>query len=90
MTFRPEESQRFADFFSTVYPTIKAFEGCQHLELWRDTTDQNIYFTFSVWESEHHLNQYRFSDFFKQTWDTTRAMFEKKAEAVSCEKVYPI
>lgn len=89
MSFKPEECDNFLHFFSTVYPTIKEFEGCIHLELWRGTQEQNVFFTYSVWQSEHHLNQYRFSEFFKKTWDSTRVLFNKKAEAISCEKVYP-
>lgn len=83
MTFDPERIDTFKAFFEKRRDTIRSFEGCRHLELWQDINHQNIFFTHSIWDSEHHLNQYRFSDFFKDTWAQTKAMFIEKPQAWS-------
>jgi heme-degrading monooxygenase HmoA len=44
-------------------------------------------FTYSQWESEAHLNNYRASDLFAVTWRDTKAKFAHKAEAWSVEQV---
>lgn len=87
MTFQPELSTAFRDFFEQRKEQIKAFDGCRHLELWQDVRDPNIFFTHSIWDSEQHLNHYRFSDFFKDTWTQTKAMFAAKAQAWSVDIV---
>jgi quinol monooxygenase YgiN len=83
MTFRPECRQEFQEFFRDRKNTIKSFEGCMHLELWQDINNPDIFFTYSIWTSEEHLNHYRFSAFFKDTWTQTKAMFAVKAQAWS-------
>lgn len=87
MKFRPEEVEIFRALFSERKATIAAFDGCCHLELWQDAGDETIFCTYSHWESEAHLNRYRFSEFFKDTWGHTRALFAEKAEAWSVRRV---
>lgn len=83
MNFRPEEVANFEALFAERKQMIRSFEGCHHLELWQDAHDSNIFFTYSMWESEAHLNHYRFSDFFKDTWSKTKALFQAKPQAWS-------
>ena len=87
MTFDPEHLDRFMSIFAERQSTIKNFEGCQHLELWQDEKDPCICFTYSIWLDEHHLNAYRFSPFFKETWTLTKALFTEKAEAWTTKKI---
>ncbi len=42
-------------------------------------------FTYSYWESEAHLNTYRHSDLFRETWAKTKVLFADKPEAWSIE-----
>ena len=63
--------------------TIKSFRGCTHLELWQDSKQPNVFFTYSNWNSEEDLNHYRYSEFFKETWGLTKTMFKEKAQAWS-------
>ena len=83
MNFRPEEVANFEALFQERKLMIRNFEGCRHLELWQDAHDANIFFTYSMWESEEHLNHYRFSEFFKDTWSRTKALFQAKPQAWS-------
>ena len=86
MTFREEQIDDFIALFEERKQTIKNFQGCLHLELWQDHKDKCIFFTYSMWESESSLNHYRFSEFFKDTWGKTKAMFQHKAQAWSVNR----
>lgn len=83
MTFRKEEVSSFLSLFEERKTLIRGFEGCKHLELWQDAHHPNIFFTYSIWESEQHLNHYRFSELFKDTWHKTKALFAGKPQAWS-------
>lgn len=83
MTFREGEVENFLQLFNERKELIRGFEGCKHLELWQDAHATNVYFTYSHWDSEQHLNHYRFSELFKDTWAKTKALFEKKPQAWS-------
>ena len=87
MTFRQEEIHNFKELFQEVYPKISTFEGCKGVELLQDVNHPNVFFTYSFWESEAHLNKYRYSELFKATWERTKAKFAEKAEAWSLERV---
>src|SRR4051812_4509124 len=75
MTFIKEQVPAFLNMFEERKERIRHFEGCRHLELWQDAHNECVFFTYSIWESEQFLNHYRFSDFFKDTWAKTKAMF---------------
>lgn len=85
MTFRPEAVPDFLSIFDESKALIRAFDGCQHLELLRGKEDPRMIFTFSQWESEQALDRYRQSELFKTTWNRTKALFAEKADAWSVE-----
>ncbi len=87
MSFHPQHIAAFTALFEERKQTIRSFPGCTHLELWQDANNPNIFFTYSNWNSEADLNHYRFSEFFKDTWGKTKALFDAKPQAWSVERV---
>ena len=87
LTFKPELLPNFMEVFNSSAPLIRSFEGCHHMELLQNTSDQIILFTFSLWENEAALENYRNSDLFKSTWAKTKILFDEKAEAWTVEKI---
>jgi heme-degrading monooxygenase HmoA len=86
MTFKSENITVFEQIFEDTKPYIQSFEGCNSVELLQDIKDPNAFFTYSIWESEDHLNNYRNSDFFKVVWGKTKQLFDTKPEAWSTYK----
>lgn len=86
MSFKEEHTEAFLALFEARKEQIRSFDGCQHLELWQDAKDSCIFFTYSIWDSEQHLDRYRFSEFFKDTWGRTKALFRAKPQAWSVER----
>lgn len=83
MHFREEEVERFQQVFENSKEQIRNFPGVKHLELLQGSKDKNIFFTYSHWESEEHLESYRKSTLFKTTWAKTKPLFKEAAEAWS-------
>ena len=81
LTFQPERVTDFQTIFEESKEKIAAFEGCQYLELLREKSKGNIFFTYSFWESEEALNNYRHSELFQTTWAKTKLLFSDKPEA---------
>jgi (4S)-4-hydroxy-5-phosphonooxypentane-2,3-dione isomerase len=75
MSFDPNKVAEFLALFESVKVKIANFEGCEGLTLLRDSGQPNVLFTYSYWQTESHLNKYRFSDLFKTTWTGTKALF---------------
>jgi heme-degrading monooxygenase HmoA len=75
MTFREDKVQEFVTLFEERKQQIRCFQGCSHLELWQDNSQSNVFFTYSIWDSQSDLDHYRFSAFFKDTWGRTKALF---------------
>ena len=86
MTFRADGVEAFQELFKSRKSTIRGFAGCTHLELWQDNKDPCVFFTYSHWEQETDLDHYRFSEFFKDTWGRTKALFSRKPQAWSVER----
>ncbi len=87
MHFRPYKVADFLEVFDANKKAIRQFEGCQHLELWRSTDEKEVLYTFSFWESEAALEQYRQSELFKSTWALTKPLFASKAIAWSVQMI---
>ncbi len=83
MTFRENEIDTFTALFEERRHIIRNFDGCTHLELWQDNTNPSVFFTYSKWESQAALDHYRFSEFFKDTWGRTKALFATQPHAWS-------
>ena len=83
ITLQPDKVNEFLHVFQDVKETIASFDGCHHVELLQDLHSPHIFFTYSIWEDEHYLDHYRFSDFFKLTWERSKKLFSQKAEAWS-------
>ncbi|MDP3929294.1 MAG: antibiotic biosynthesis monooxygenase family protein [Bacteroidota bacterium] len=84
MSFEPSKAKEFVALFDSVKDQIAGFEGCEGLILLRDAESENVFLTYSYWQSESHLNKYRFSNLFKTTWAETKALFNDKPVAWSC------
>ena len=86
MQFRPDAVANFLALFDGKKAKIAAFEGCLHVELWRDADNPNQFFTYSHWQSAEQLLAYRQSDFFRQTWAITKTFFAQPPEAWSVNR----
>ncbi len=86
MTFKQEDIDSFLEIFKVSKHKILAFDGCHHLQLLNDKTNPCIFFTFSIWDSEAHLAQYRASELFETTWAKTKKLFASKPEAWTLDR----
>lgn len=88
MEFAPSEIENFRSLFQKNKEKIRHFRGCRFLELYQDKNNKNIFFTYSYWENEEALENYRHSSLFKQVWSETKNLFSGKPEAWSVDKVW--
>lgn len=87
MGFHEKYIDTFLSNFNTNKKQIRNFKGCKFLELYRDKNNPNIFFTYSYWETENDLEQYRQSELFKNVWNKTKVLFNTKPEAWSVDKL---
>lgn len=90
MEFKKEKVPTFLNNFEKIKEKIRAFEGCSYLELYQDKNNNDIFFTYSRWEDEADLENYRTSDLFKTVWATTKPMFRSKAQAWSVDTLHSL
>ncbi|MGJ8667606.1 MAG: putative quinol monooxygenase [Patiriisocius sp.] len=88
MEFQEDKISQFLSNFETVKYQIRNFEGCLFLELYRDKNNPTIFFTYSRWNDETDLENYRNSELFKGVWATTKPMFRSKAAAWSVDTLF--
>jgi heme-degrading monooxygenase HmoA len=90
MTFQPDKDGEFLEIFNGSKKLIRNFPGCRHLELWQDYHQKNIFITYSHWEDETALNNYRDSELFRSTWKKTKVLFMEKPVAFSQKKLQEV
>ena len=90
MTFKEEHVADFNALFEARKDRIRHFPGCTYLELWKDQKDPTVYYTYSIWQDESNLEEYRVSDLFQDTWSTVKQWFREKPHAFSASKLMSI
>ena len=87
MHFRPGQRDAFLNIFNASKHLIRQFDGCQDLRLYNEAGSPEVFFTFSVWTTAAHLDAYRNSELFRETWAQTKALFAGKPQAWSMEEL---
>ncbi|GAK89146.1 hypothetical protein JCM19298_2317 [Nonlabens ulvanivorans] len=90
MHFRPDAVAAFEKLFDTQKEQIRNQDGCSLLELYQDKEDPCSFYTYSYWENEEALNNYRHSALFSEVWPATKALFDEKPSANSLNKIHSL
>ncbi|MDR0228882.1 MAG: antibiotic biosynthesis monooxygenase [Flavobacteriaceae bacterium] len=86
LTFEEDKIEDFKTYFSSIKDKIRNFPGCTFLEVYQDKHNPAIFFTYSYWEKEANLDDYRDSELFKEVWPYVKTLFSQRAEAWSVDK----
>ena len=79
------EGKVFVHLFDKYKAQIAGAEGCKSVKMLRG---DEFFFTYSQWESEEHLNAYRYGKVFEEVWPQTKALFSGQPEAWTCEELF--
>lgn len=87
MSFHEENIPKFLENFDLMKEKIRNAPGNRLLELYRDKHNPSLFFTYSYWETEKDLENYRNSALFYEVWQFTKKLFNDKPEAWSVDKL---
>ena len=87
MSFHEENIPAFLENFELIKDKIRNAPGNRLLELYQDKNNKCIFFTYSYWETEEDLENYRKSELFNGVWAFTKKLFNDKPEAWSVDKI---
>ena len=87
MEFEADKVEVFKFIFKQNKSKIIAQEGCYGLELYQDIHEYNVFFTYSKWKSQVHLDRYRKTELFKNIWKETKVFFCNKPIAWSVHEI---
>ncbi|MBY8961532.1 antibiotic biosynthesis monooxygenase [Flavobacterium sp. D11R37] len=87
MSFEADKVEAFLQNFEEVKQHIRNYPGNRFLELYRDKANPTVFFTYSYWENENDLENYRNSELFKEVWSFTKKLFRDKPEAWSVDRL---
>ena len=87
MEFQSDKVEAFKSIFKENQSKIIAQQGCYDVQLLQDIHESNIFFTYSKWKSQAHLDQYRKTDFFQEVWAQTKVLFCNKPIAWSVKEI---
>jgi heme-degrading monooxygenase HmoA len=87
MSFHEENIPKFLENFDLMKEKIRNAPGNRLLELYQDKNNPELFFTYSYWETENDLENYRNSELFYDVWQFTKKLFKYKPEAWSVDKL---
>lgn len=87
LSFHEDKIPAFLENFELMKEKIRNAPGNRFLELYQDKNNKSIFFTYSYWEAEEDLENYRKSALFNDIWTYTKQFFNDKPEAWSVDKL---
>lgn len=87
LTLDIEKMDHFMAVLDQNIDKIRASQGCSHLEILSDIHAPGSVWTFSLWDTEEDLNNYRNSTLFKGVWSEFKKCFSGKPEAWSTQTI---
>lgn len=87
LVFEESQIEGFLEVFEENKHQIRNFKGCNLLEVYRDKKDPCVFFTYSLWDEEEDLENYRKSDLFRSVWSQFKPKFKERAQAWSVDKI---
>ncbi len=87
LSFHEKNIEAFLANFELMKEKIRNAPGNRFLELYQDKNNPGIFFTYSFWEDETDLENYRQSELFYDIWNFTKKLFNDKPEAWSVDKI---
>ena len=87
LSFHLENIPAFLENFELMKEKIRNAPGNRLLELYQDKQNPELFFTYSYWNTEVDLENYRNSELFYEVWQFTKKLFNDKPEAWSVDKL---
>lgn len=67
---------------------ILAFKGCVQVDIMRDKKNRTQFFSYSIWESEEALENYRNSKMFREIWAEIKKLLSSPTIAWTVEDAF--
>ena len=81
------EEENFLNIYRTRNPSLKNVKGCQSTCVLKSITSDQEFFTLSVWDSVQALEDYRNSEYFKETWSLVKQLLGGKTQVWNLDEI---
>jgi hypothetical protein len=88
MQIKDTEIENFVSLVKTIRNKILSSEGCTQVNILEDKQNPSTFFSYSLWNSEQDLENYRNSELFKGVWSEAKALFSEPAQAWSVQDAF--
>lgn len=89
LTIQPDKVEEFKKYFTASHSQIRSFPGCISVSLHHDVNQPEVMITYSKWDSENDLENYRNSELFKTTWQKVKPLFGGAPTAFTMQEDIP-
>lgn len=87
MRVKPACSVDFQKLAQAMSDEIRTTDGCSHFDLFNDKKNKSIFFAYSIWASEKHLEKYRKSVFNQTLWPKVKEFLAARPVAWTVENI---
>ncbi len=89
LSFQNQYCPHFESMFPKIQQIVFSSKGCKEVKLLK-SMEKGLYFTYSHWDTEQSLEDYRQSDVFKKIWSDFKTNFKDAPQAWSTVDISPV
>lgn len=88
MNVDEEKRDAFELFMKNLREEKLKLAGCLHFDYFHEKNNKNIFYSYTIWESEKYLKQYKKTDLFIEVVSTLKKLCTEEPKAWTIENVF--
>ncbi len=84
----PRKMEAFQLFMENLHDEKLRLNGCLHFDFFNERQNPNIFYSYTIWEHEKFLKQYKKTDLFKEVVQTLRELCIDEPQAWTIQNVF--
>jgi quinol monooxygenase YgiN len=88
MEVDPDKIEPFKRFMGILSEEKQKMEGCVHHDFFSDKQYVNVYYSYTIWESQTYLKKYKKNPLFKEVTKTLTSLCLAEPHAWTVENVF--
>ncbi len=88
MTLKEAHVDSFKKRIPIISIEVRRVSGCMHNDIFRDKNKDNVFYSYTIWNSEEDIEKYLNSQYYKEIWNDLWDYFKIEPQAWKIDNIF--